>query len=126
MGTAEILAAVDAKFSDGGFNALTEPERTVWLVSWVDFEVNLGGAQGYLYNSAGDYLPDLPAAFLQLGCPNIARSAQHLVDELERLCQVRDRVDRHRIVCGAPESVGRAMDEFTSAVQECVDDYGDK
>jgi hypothetical protein len=111
-----------------GFDKLSPAERVVWLISWADFEINLGGGIGYLYNSAGNHLPELTRALETLGCTKMARVAARLNAALARSCNdVRDRVARFEAMreLEKNEGFGALLDEFTNSVQGQLENYGD-
>lgn len=126
MNANELIDVVSKKCLENGFEALSESERVVWLISWADFEVNLGGATGYLYNSAGDHLPDLPGAFATIGCAELADTARKLSVALARFCDVRDRVQRQEAMeeHAEKEPIAGLMDDFTDRIQTASEGFG--
>ena len=111
--------------SEHGIADLNPAERTVFVISNADFEINLGGVTGYLYNSAGNELELLPAAFEAIGCKLLASRSKHLVDALMSLgCITSDRSMRSEMIQSGDERIGRAMDELERAIQDQEEDYG--
>lgn len=127
MNAERVLSAVSEKCQRQGFESLSHRERVVWLVSWADFEVNLGGTSGYLYNSAGDHLPDLAEALETINCPKVAVEARKLSDALGALCNARDRVPR---IDAIRDPANRAflrvlMDDFDALIYKQSDRHYD-
>jgi hypothetical protein len=110
--------------SERGIADLNPAERTVFVISNADFEINLGGVTGYLYNSAGDQLELLPAAFDAIGCKLLASRSKHLADVLLSLgCVPSDRSMRGEMIQSGYDRIGRAMDDLESAIQDQEEDY---
>ena len=126
MTATEIIERIHDKASSEGFASLTVNERFVWVVASADFETNLGGVSGYLYNSAGDHLPLLAAAFDAIGCPTLASRTRELIAALSTLCDPTDRESRGGTLDSADSALASAMVAFESGIQDCADDYGAK
>ncbi len=111
--------------SEYGVADLNPAERTVFVISNADFEVNLGGVSGYLYNSAGDQLELLPAAFEAIGCKLLASRSKQLVDVLISVgCIPSDRLMRWETIRSRDERIEHAMDALEHAIQDQEEDYG--
>jgi len=67
MDHAAVINSCDAKGRQHGFAALSEVERTVVLVSWASFEIELGGLSSFYFNDAGDYAVETVAALEAVG-----------------------------------------------------------
>lgn len=120
----EVLQAVEARQLAVGYEGLTARERIVWLLATMDFEVTLGGTLGYLCNSSGDHLADLPAALGKIGCGEFARIAEELRAAMAGLCPQGNRPSRSQALQAPTEPVNRAMEAFNLAVQQSLEDYG--
>ena len=69
---AAVMNSCDEKAQRVGLAALTDAERTVVLVSRVNFEVEVGGLSAFFYNSAGDYAAETVPALEVLGAKKAA------------------------------------------------------
>lgn len=120
------IEGIYARVSESGLSALTPPELTVYLIANADFETNLGGAAGYLYNSAGSELILLSSAFASINCHQLSRITQNLTDSLSKHCEITDRASRQLALSRKYEDISRLMDIFQNAIQECSEDYGSR
>ena len=105
-----------------GFDVLSAPEQTVCTISTVEFEVNLGGAFGWLHNSAGDRLPSLPHVFGRIGAVRLSQAAARLNSTLAMYCDPTDRLQRQEVLAHLPDDLRQNMTEFEAALAE--EDYG--
>ena len=64
---AQIINRCSDKAENVGWAALTDIERVIVLVSWVNFEVDLGGLNTFYYNSAGNRAVETAAALDEVG-----------------------------------------------------------
>lgn len=111
--------------SEHGVAELNPVERTVFVISNADFEVNLGGVSGYLYNTAGDHVELLPAAFEAIGCTVLASRSKKLLDVLTALgCVPSDRSLRWETIQSGDDRIEQAMDDLERAIQDQEEDYG--
>jgi hypothetical protein len=69
---AAVMNSCDAKVQRVGLAALTDVERVVALVSWANFEVELGGLSSFFYNSAGDHVAETVPALEAVGARKAA------------------------------------------------------
>jgi hypothetical protein len=69
---AAVMNNCDEKAKRLGLAALTDAERIVVLVSWVNFEVELGGLSTFFYNSAGDHAAETVPALEAVGAVKAA------------------------------------------------------
>lgn len=74
MDHAEIMNSCSDKAQREGHDALNEVERVVVLVSWVKFEVALGGLDTFYYNSAGDQAVPTVDALEAVGATRAAKA----------------------------------------------------
>jgi len=123
MNPAETIEQIHDKASSDGFAALDNNEQIVWVVASADFETNLGGASGYLYNTAGDHLPLLVTAFEAIGCAKLATVARTLLKELSAVSGPADRDSRYVALSDPSPELAAAMDAFESGIQDCADNY---
>lgn len=113
-----------ARGIEHGIADLNPAERTVFVISNADFEVNLGGVRGFLYNSAGDDLEFLPVAFEALGCELLASRSKQLVEVLISLdCIPSDRSMRVETIQSGDERIERVMGDLEHAIQDQKEDY---
>jgi hypothetical protein len=128
MTDSELLDQIERKVKVSGVDGLVEPERVLWLISWAEFEVALGGVSTYLSNSAGNFFPLLPEALSAAGCSEAAASAERLRTLLRRYCpNFSDRDERNEVLYPAtgstPPELENAMDEFGSILMKM--EHGD-
>lgn len=108
-----------------GVAALDPVERTIYVISNADFEINLGGVSGYLYNSAGDDLELLPVAFEAIGCVKLATHAKMLLDAvIDSKCVPSDRQSRYEMIQSRNSMLDQRMDDLERAIQNHEEDYG--
>ena len=77
MGKVDIAAIInrcDTKRQQDGFEKLNDSERVVSLVSYLHYEVELGGIDGFYFNSAGDYAVETVWALEQIGATHAAKA----------------------------------------------------
>lgn len=119
------VESIMTRGGEHGIADLNPAERTVFVISNADFEVNLGGVSGYLYNLAGDHIELLPAAFEAIGCELLASRSKQLVDVLISMgCVLSDRSMRWETIQSGDERIGKAMDGLERAIQDQEEDYG--
>jgi hypothetical protein len=109
---AEIIKSCNAKAEGVGLAELTPAERTVVLVSWAHFEVELGGLSAYFYNSAGDHAAETVTA---LGAVGAVEAATALKAAMARFPGGSPPVDRERRATAwraVSESLDPLDDEF--------------
>ena len=108
-----------------GVAALEPMERTIYVISNADFEINLGGVSAYLYNSAGDDLELLPVAFEAIGCVRLATHAKMLLDAVTAAkCVPSDRQSRYEMMQSRSVMLDQRMDDLERAIQNQEEDYG--
>jgi hypothetical protein len=104
--TAAIINRCDAKRQHYGFEKLNDSERVVSLVSYFHYELEMGGIDGFYYNSAGDYAVETVWALEQIGATHAAKVLKRInalfsggvpskdqgtrQEDLERLCSQPD------------------------------------
>jgi hypothetical protein len=71
--TAAIINECDSKRQQFGSEKLNDSERVVSLVSYLQYELELGGIDGFYYNSAGDYAVETVSALEQIGATHAAK-----------------------------------------------------
>ena len=59
--------AVSQKCDTLGFEALSEAERVVYCIWWLEGEVNNGGFHQFFLNSSGNYYSETSAALIKIG-----------------------------------------------------------
>lgn len=63
----ESYEQVSEKYDKSGFESLAEEERTVYVVWWLEAEVNNGGFHQYFWNSSSDRANEALAEFEKVG-----------------------------------------------------------
>lgn len=76
--TAAIINRCDAKRQQYGFEKLNDSERVVSLVSYLHYEVEIGGIDVFYYNSAGDYAVETVWALEQIGANHGAKALKRV------------------------------------------------
>ena len=72
MDYAAVLNSCDEKAQRVGLPALTDTELIVVLVSWANFEIELGGLLAYFCNSASDHAAETVPALEVIGAKKAA------------------------------------------------------
>lgn len=90
-----LLNVIDRKQLASGVAGLTEPERVLFHVSSLFFEVDLGGFSGYFYNSAGDHAAEAVAALEAIGARRTADIVRAANGRFPSGSPPRDRGERH-------------------------------
>lgn len=94
-----------------GANRLDPTDRTVYVISNADFEICLGSASGYLYNSAGNDIELLATAFEDIGCSLLATRARKLVNAMLAYgCIPSDRQSRWNLIQSDNATINRLID----------------
>jgi hypothetical protein len=76
--TAAIINGCDSKRQQYGFEKLNHSERVVSLVSYLQYELELGGIDGFYYNSAGDYAVETVWALEQIEAAQAAQALKRI------------------------------------------------
>ena len=97
----------------------------VYVIANANFEVNLGGASGYLYNSAGDELEHLVSSFKEIGCTKLSELTSNIVSFLSIYCRVQDRNERQKVLNSPSGELEDAFEKFEVGIQDQIEDYGD-
>jgi hypothetical protein len=61
--------AVEKRVQASGYASLSSAEKTLYVIWWLEAEVNNGGFDQYFFNSAGDNARDVPPALERIGAP---------------------------------------------------------
>jgi len=75
-----IVDEVQRKQRDSGFSGLTPREQVFYLVWALEAEVNNGGFDQFLLNSAGDYTSESVDALRQIGAIRMASLVQQAIE----------------------------------------------
>ncbi len=106
-------------------DSLNAFEMNIYVIANADFEVNLGGASGYLYNSAGDELEHLVIAFKEIGCAKLSELTNDIVSLIRKYCRVKDRNERQKVLNTPSADLEVAFEIFEDCIQDQIEDYGD-
>ncbi len=98
--TTEIIDLCLAKGEATGLDSLTQSERVVYLATWVDYEVCLGGFAGYYDNSAGDDALLAVEALEAIGAHDAARAVRESAALFGDAREVADREQRQDRLVG--------------------------
>jgi len=75
------MNSCDEKAQRVGLPALTDTELIVVLVSWANFEIELGGMSAYFYNSASDHAAETVLALEVIGAKKAASALRAAMDK---------------------------------------------
>ena len=78
---AQLSDAIEKRVAHVGYSGLSIEEKTVYVVSWLEAELNNGGFDQYFFNSAADNARDVPDALVRVGADQLAK----LVTEVNAL-----------------------------------------
>jgi hypothetical protein len=112
---------ISARLAASGYQALTAPEKTVYVVWELEAEVDNGGFDQYFYNSAGDRAVDAPAALDRIGAPRTAALAREAIAKFPAPGLSRDRFVRQKQLLTLSPS-GDAFNALDERFYECPED----
>ena len=112
MDHAAVMTSCDAKVQRVGLAALTDAERVVVLVSWANFEIELGGLSAYFYNSASDHAAETVLALEVIGAKKAASALRAAMAKFPGGSPPTDRERRHLSWRQVSESLGALDAEF--------------
>lgn len=72
--------AVSEKFDSAGFEALSDKEKAIYTIWWLEAEVNNGGFHQYFWNSAGDYAEIALVSLKNIGATKTASLLEKAID----------------------------------------------
>jgi hypothetical protein len=120
MNEADVMNRCDEKRQKLGFEALSEVERVISLVSYSNFEIIQGSISAFYSNSAGDYAVETVWALEQIGATEAAGLIRTGNDLLSMTGAFpRDRADRQ-------EALTRLHATHPDILAELTDGYYDK
>ena len=90
----ELSYGLSDKIHKNGIDSLTQPERVLHHVYWLESEINNGGFEQYFANSSGDYALDTPAALDEIGAHQTAQLVRRAIDLFPDGLPPRDRQQR--------------------------------
>lgn len=105
-----------------GYDALSRDERVYYLVWIADGEVNNGGMHAVCYNSTGDYLRELPAAFRTIGSPERAALFEALIGLFGADGPARDHARREEQHEAMGDEIHEQIDALDHAYYSVEDD----
>ncbi len=112
--TTEIIDRCLVKGEATGLDSLSDSERVVYLATWVDYEVCLGGFAGYYNNSAGDDALRAAAALEAVGARDAARAVRESAALFGDGGEVADREHRQDTLVGLDARLREAGDKYHS------------
>ena len=92
----ELSDSLNARVESGGFDGLTEAERTFVAIWTLEADVNNGGFDQYFFNSAGDYALLAPKALKAIGALQAAAIVEAANAVFGPAGPPRDRDERQR------------------------------
>lgn len=90
----ELSYGLSDKIHKNGFDSLTQPEKVLHHVYWLESEINNGGFEQYFGNSSGDYALDTPAALDEIGAHQTSQLVKRAIDLFPGGIPPRDRQQR--------------------------------
>src|SRR5262245_3361707 len=106
------MNSCDEKAQRVGLPALTDTELIVVLVSWANFEIELGGMSSYFYNSASDHAAETVLALEVIGAKKAASALRAAMDKFPGGSPPTDRERRYLGWQQVSESLGALDAEF--------------
>ena len=80
----ELSYGLSDKVHQKGYDSLSEPEKVLNHVYWLELEVNNGGVEQFFVNSSGDYALDTPTALDEIGAHHTAQLVKRAIDIFPR------------------------------------------
>lgn len=90
----ELSYGLSDKIHQKGYDSLTQPEKVLNRVYWLESEINNGGFEQFFINSSGDYALDTPAALDEIGAHQTALLVKRAIDIFPGGLPPRDRKQR--------------------------------
>lgn len=90
----ELSYGLSDKIHYKGYDSLTQPEKVLNRVYWLESEINNGGFDQFFANSSGDYAIDTPAALEAIGAHHTAQLVKRAIDIFPGGLPPRDRQQR--------------------------------
>ena len=112
MDYAAVLNSCDEKAQRVGLPALTDTELIVVLVSWANFEIELGGMSAYFYTSASDHAAETVPALEVIGAKKAASALRTAIAKFPGGSPPTDRERRYLGWQQVSESLGALDAEF--------------
>jgi hypothetical protein len=109
-----LLNAIDAKALAQGVDGLMAPERVLYHVSCIFFEVDLGTFDGYYYNSAGGYAAEAAEALQTIGAQRTSAIVRRANALFPNGTPARDRDLRFEQLAALRSATSSALDELSS------------
>jgi hypothetical protein len=110
------IDAVTRRLKTVRYSDLTEAERTLIAVYWLEAEVNNGGFDQYFLNSSGDHASDVPGALRRIGAERSAKLAERAIAVFPEPGPSPDRDTRHEQLMALSE------DDDESGAFEALDE----
>ena len=126
LDTSAFLDELSERVRLKGINSLSADEKVAYVISWADFEICLGGISGYLYNSAGDNLAELPRAYSVIGASAVSEMAKNVVVQLSATCNIGDRESRCEALQNPSDKLSQTMKLFEETITEHENDWEEK
>jgi hypothetical protein len=118
----ELLERIRRKVDKSRGPALTEPERTVWLIMELEADVNNGGFDQYFFNEAGNHAGEAPAALRKIGASRCAQLVERALAVFGPRGPNADRDARQERLMALPESATDRLDALDSEFYTYPDD----
>jgi hypothetical protein len=106
------MNSCDVKSQEFGLKKLTAIERVVHLISYFNFEVELGGIEAFYYNTAGNYACAVVPALRTIGATRTATALAKLNALFSPEGPPRGRVKRYSILNKLIDTKKSAFDGF--------------
>tara|TARA_R110002167_G_scaffold42935_15_gene130090 strand:- start:11557 stop:12009 length:453 start_codon:yes stop_codon:yes gene_type:complete len=94
----ESFDKVDVKYNQKGFQSLTNKEKAIFTIWWLEAEVNNGGFHQYFWNSAGDHALLALEALNNIGASKTANLLENALEIGFSGSYTQERNDRQNIL----------------------------
>ena len=94
----ESFDEVEVKYSQQGLQSLTDKEKAIFTIWWLEAEVNNGGFHQYFWNSAGDHALLALEALNNIGASKTAKLLEDALDIGFSGSYTKERYDRQNLL----------------------------
>jgi len=122
--------AISPKYEQSGFNSLSEKEQLIYVVWWLEAEVNNGGFHQYFWNSAGDYANEALVALEKIGAVTTAKLLKSAMETSFGGPAPKDRLKRQDLLEENEDEKMDQLDEldtefynYTDSITDLVNQY---
>jgi len=114
----QIENLVSVLINTHGYGSLTEPQKTIYAVWWLDADVNNGGFDQYFFNSWSDHYADALHGLDLIGAPQTAAILRRAIAVFPDTGPSTDREQRVAELAGLSEAVHNQFHSLTNEFYE--------